>query len=194
MVIFSERWDGNEFFWGYHCYQWFFNGFATTEPSPLNVFFIDQPLASMVFQWFSPKSGTMVNNGFGPFKRHKKACNCHILNFLTNKLNDTKRRQMNLTDHVKVTMSFCRLKTKSKPFGLLRPQFTTIAKFQWFSKAPSPLNVWFGATIGFNGFSMVLGSRNHWFRWFTMVVHHWSNDGMVTYHRWSLSHFNAIND
>ena len=45
---------------------------------------------------------------------------------------------------------------------------------------------WFGATIGFNGFSMVLGSGNHWFRWFSMVVHHWSADGMVTYHRWSL--------
>ena len=73
---------------------------------------------------------------------------------------------MNLTDHVKVPMSFCRLKTKSKPFGLLRPQFTTIAKFQWFSKAPSPLNgmvrvkplgsmvfrwFWCQATIGFNG-------------------------------------------
>ena len=33
---------------------------------------------------------------------------------------------------------------------------------------------------------MVLGPCNHWFRWFTMVVHHWSDDGMVTYHRWSL--------
>ena len=33
---------------------------------------------------------------------------------------------------------------------------------------------------------MVLGSGNHWFRWFSMVVHHWSNDGMVTYHRRSL--------
>ena len=45
---------------------------------------------------------------------------------------------------------------------------------------------WLGATIGFNGFSMVLGSGNHWFRWFLMVVYHWSDDGMVTYHRWSL--------
>ena len=45
---------------------------------------------------------------------------------------------------------------------------------------------WFGTTIGFNGFSMVFESANHWFRWFSMVVHHWSNDGMVTYHRWSL--------
>ena len=45
---------------------------------------------------------------------------------------------------------------------------------------------WLGATIGFNGFFMVLGSGNHWFRWFSMVVHHWSDDGMVIYHRWSL--------
>ena len=82
----------------------------------------------------------------------KKARNRHILNFLTNKLDDRERRQMNLPDHVKVPMSFCRLKTKSKLFGLLRPQFATIAKFQWFSKAPSPLNgmVW----------------DNHWVQWF----------------------------
>ena len=82
----------------------------------------------------------------------KKARNRHILNFLTNKLDDRERRQMNLPDHVKVPMSFCRLKTKSKLFGLLRPQFATIAKFQWFSKAPSPLNgmVW----------------DNHWIQWF----------------------------
>ena len=33
---------------------------------------------------------------------------------------------------------------------------------------------------------MVLGSGNHWKQWFSMVFHHWSNNGMVTYHRWSL--------
>ena len=44
------------------------------------------------------------------------------------------------------------LQTKSKLFGLLGPHFATIAKFQWFSKAPSPLNgmVW----------------DNHWIQWF----------------------------
>ena len=47
---------------------------------------------------------------------------------------------------------------------------------------------WLGATIDINGFSMVLRSGNHWFQWFTMVFHHWSNDGMVAYHRWSLAH------
>ena len=46
---------------------------------------------------------------------------------------------------------------------------------------------WLGATIDINGFSMVLRSGNHWFQWFTMVFHHWSNDGMVAHHRWSLS-------
>ena len=30
-----------------------FNGFTIPGPSPLNVFFTDQPLKSMVFQWFS---------------------------------------------------------------------------------------------------------------------------------------------
>ena len=94
----------------------------------------------------------MVNNGFGSFKRPKKARKSHILNFLTNKLDDRERRQMNLTDHVKVPTSFYRLKTKFKLFGLLRPRYATIAKFQWFSKAPSPLNgmVW----------------DNHWVQWF----------------------------
>ena len=27
----------------------------------------------------------------------------------------------------------------------------------------------------------------HWFQWFVMVVHHWSNNGMVAYHRRSLT-------
>ena len=53
------------------------------------------------------------------WKDLKKARNRHILNFLTNKLDDRERRQMNLTDHVKVPMSFCRLKTKLKLFGLV---------------------------------------------------------------------------
>ena len=46
---------------------------------------------------------------------------------------------------------------------------------------------WLGETIEINGFLMVLRSGNHWFHWFTMVVHHWSNDGMVAYHRQSLN-------
>ena len=45
-LIRLQRWsffhnDGMvmKFFWGFHCYQRFFNGFATTELLPLNVFF-----------------------------------------------------------------------------------------------------------------------------------------------------------
>ena len=38
-------------------------------------------------------------------------------------------------------------------------------------------------TNGFNGFSMVLGSFNHWFQWFSMVMDHWSNDAMVSMYR-----------
>ena len=53
MVIFLERWDGNVFFPRHHCHRWFFNGFTIPGPSPLNVFFSDQPLTSMVFRWFS---------------------------------------------------------------------------------------------------------------------------------------------
>ena len=67
------------------------------------------------------------------------------------------------------------------------------------------------ATIGINGFSNGFWSINHWFRWFfslatigldgfamvfslatiglddfSMVANHWSNDGMVTIHRYGL--------
>ena len=38
-------------------------------------------------------------------------------------------------------------------------------------------------TIDFNGFSMVWGSFNHWFQWFSMVMDHWSNDAMVSMDR-----------
>ena len=38
MVIFFKRCDGNVFSSGHHCQRWFFNGFATPWPSPLNVF------------------------------------------------------------------------------------------------------------------------------------------------------------
>ena len=44
------------------------------------------------------------------------------------------------------------------------------------------------STIGTNGFSMVFWSVNHWWRWFSMVANHWSNDAMVTIHRSSLSY------
>ena len=37
MVIFTRRWDGNDFDRGHHYFRWFFNGFAATGPSPLNV-------------------------------------------------------------------------------------------------------------------------------------------------------------
>ena len=38
-------------------------------------------------------------------------------------------------------------------------------------------------TIGFNGFSMVLGSFNHWFQWFSMVMDHWFDYEMVSMNR-----------
>ena len=38
---------------------------------------------------------------------------------------------------------------------------------------------WLEATIEIDGFFMVLGSGNHWFQWLTMVIHHWSNDGIL---------------
>ena len=40
-----------------------------------------------------------------------------------------------------------------------------------------------GPAIGFNSFSMVFGSFNHWLQWFSMVMDHWSNDAMVSMYR-----------
>ena len=45
---------------------------------------------------------------------------------------------------------------------------------------------WSGATIENDGFSMVLGQPTIGNHGFSMVGHHWSNDGMVTYDRRSL--------
>ena len=169
MVIFSQRWDGNDFFWGYHCYRWFFDGFDTTEPSPLNVFFTDWPLTSMVFQWFSTNSGTMVNDGFGLFKRPKKLKIARDPILGQTHLINRERLWMKSSDHFRGPRPFYRLKTKSTLSG---PHFATIAKFQWFSKAPFPLNgmvrvkplgsmvfrwFWCQATIGFNGFQWLSG-------------------------------------
>ena len=87
----------------------------------------------------------------------------------------------------------------------------TIVKHQWFSGSPLPLNEWFGrnhwyqwffngfwsinhwprcfyslATIGLDGFAMVFGLATIGLDGFSMVANHWSNDGMVTIHRYGL--------
>ena len=86
-----------------------------------------------------------------------------------------------------------------------------IVKHQWFSGSPLPLNEWFGrnhwyqwffngfwsinhwprwffslATIGLDGFAMVFGLATIGLNGFSMVANHWSNDGMVTIHRYRL--------
>ena len=47
------------------------------------------------------------------------------------------------------------------------------------------------ATIGLDGFAMVLGLATIGFNGFSIVPHHWSNDGMVTTHCWSNLVFKA---
>ena len=42
------------------------------------------------------------------------------------------------------------------------------------------------ATIGLNGFAMVFGLATIGLDGFSMVANHWSNDGMVTIHRYGL--------
>ena len=51
------------FFPRHHCHRWFFNGFTSPGPSPLNVFYrstIDIDGFPMVF----PNSDVMVSDGF----------------------------------------------------------------------------------------------------------------------------------
>ena len=123
----------------------------------------------------------MVNDSFGLFKRPKKLKiatdpilrQMHLIN--------RERIWMKSSDHFRVPRPFYRLKTKSTLSG---PHFATIAKFQWFSKAPSPLNgmvrvkplgsmvfrwFWCQATIGFNGFQW-LSSIDPTMEWLHTIV------------------------
>ena len=149
MVIFSQRWDGNEFFWGYHCYQWFFNCFATTEPLPLNVSSLIDHWHRWFFNGFRKilvRWSTMVLASLKDIKK---------LTIVINPILWRMYFMMEKQDKWifgSFQSSHATLQTKSKLFGLLGPHFATIAKFPWFSKAPSPLNgmVW----------------DNHWIQWF----------------------------
>ena len=68
-------------------------------------------------------------------------------------------------------------------FSMVFPLETMV--FQWF---------WVWQTIGTDGFSMfflgfgvLLPLDTVVFQWFPMIANHWSNDGMVTIHRYGLS-------
>ena len=103
----------------------------------MNVFFTDWPLLSMVFQWFPQilvRWSTMVLACLKDLKNSKLPQipfwkKMHLIN--------RERIWMKSSDHFRVPRPFYRLKTKSTLSG---PHFATIAKFQWFSKAPLPLN------------------------------------------------------
>ena len=130
-------------------FQWFCYHWTIT----IECFFIDWPLTSMVFQWFSPKSDTMVNNGFGPFERPRKGSQSpHNRIFSQINLMIEKGDKWISQNMSKFPCHFADWRQNQNCFELLRPHFATIAKFQWFSKAPSPLNgmVW----------------DNHWVQWF----------------------------
>ena len=158
MVIFSQWWNGNDFFEGTIAIDGFSMVLILLNHHHWMFFFTDWPLTSMVFQWFSPNSGTMVNNGFGLFKKDLRSPQIPSWD----KCTWLYRKDMN--EILRVPWPFCWLKTKST---LLGPHLATIDKLQWFSKAPSPLNgmvmvkplvsmvfqwFWCQATIGFNGF------------------------------------------
>ena len=63
--------------------------------------------------------------------------------------------------------------------------------YQWFFNGFWSINHWSQwffslATIGLNGFAMVFVSATIGLDGFSMVANHWSNDGMVTIHRYGL--------
>jgi len=58
-------------------FQWFCYPLTIT----IECFFADWPLTPMVFQWFFPNSGTMVNDGLGHEKTQKRV---NIKYFTTN--------------------------------------------------------------------------------------------------------------
>ena len=147
----------NVFFLGYHCRQWFFNGFDKDGPSPLNVFGGVQPLKPMVFRWFSKFWGqwsTMVYftlcglflAPFGPF----------------------------LTLFEKNTISSpCEWILFGSKWLTLRFE-ETIANFQWFLRRSSPLNV-FGRSdhchqCFYDGFFLLLPSLSMVFDGFGPLV------------------------
>ena len=64
----------------------------------------------------------------------------------------------------------------------------TIGNFQWFLRQPSPLNVFLQSDHCHQWFFNGCWSCYHRFQWFSMVLYHWSNDAMVSMHRYGLAH------
>ena len=91
----------------------------------------------MVFQWFFPNSGTMVNDGFGHEKTQKTRKTyrilrqiwviCKILPMHHFILSNLAVKSTNPDILVVVVAGYC-------------SRFATIENIQWFSEAPSPLN------------------------------------------------------
>ena len=63
----------------------------------------------------------------------------------------------------------------------------TIGNFQWFLRQPSPLNVFLQSDHCHQWFFNGCWSCYHRFQWFSMVLYHWSNDAMVSMHRYGLN-------
>ena len=62
----------------------------------------------------------------------------------------------------------------------------TIGNFQWFLRQPSPLNVFLQSDHCHQWFFNGCWFCYHRFQWFSMVLYHWSNDAMVSMHRYGL--------
>ena len=149
MVIFSQRWDGCDFFEGTiaidgfsmvllplnhhhwmffsltdHWHQWFFNGFP-----------------QVLVRWLTMVLALLKDLKKLAIAKYPIFWQIHLMiekgdNWIPQIISE-------FPGH---------FADKSKLLGLSGPHFATIAKFQWFSKAPSPLNgmVW----------------DNHWIQWF----------------------------
>ena len=73
-------------------FQWFYHPWTIT----IECFFQDQPLKSMVFQWFFPNSGAMVSDGFD-LEKDQQIC---II------LTDPIMRQLRVLFRIQITL-FC---------------------------------------------------------------------------------------
>ena len=63
--------------------------------------------------------------------------------------------------------------------------------FQWFLVYQPLVPMVFSlTTIGLDGFAMGFGQATIGLNGFSMVANHWSNDGMVTIHRYGLKGYN----
>ena len=181
----------NGFFPGHHWDQWFFNGFASVEPSPLNVFWPAGHWLQWFFNWFWILGGNgqrwlgksnaiksvkvhlatkfdLVTNEIKSYQNNTG----NISQYLFTKIHSNLRKPLNneFEDTIENLIFFwrdycnfqCFLRETINIECFLALWPLTTMVFQWFWGCP---------TIGFNGFrwSRTIGQTMEWFQWIAQV-------------------------